>query len=103
MATPIAHKGVVAGAKVQAMTMLDILSTPQLVADAWSYFTDEQTKTIKYKPFFAPTDKPPVWLNKERMEKYRPDMMKYYYDETKFDTYLQQLGIKYPTLKGIVP
>ena len=25
MATPIAHKGVVAGAKVQAMTMLDIL------------------------------------------------------------------------------
>jgi aminobenzoyl-glutamate utilization protein B len=29
--------------------------------------------------------------------------MKYYYDETKFDTYLQQLGIKYPTLKGIVP
>ena len=103
MATPIAHKGVVAGAKVQAMTMLDILTTPQLVADAWSYFNDEQTKTIKYKPFFAPTDKPPVWLNKERMEKYRPDMMKYYYDETKFDTYLQQLGIKYPTLKGIVP
>jgi aminobenzoyl-glutamate utilization protein B len=103
MATPIAHKGVVAGAKVQAMTMLDILTTPQLVSDAWAYFNDEQTKTIKYKPFFAPTDKPPIWLNKERMEKYRPDMMKYYYDETKFDTYLQQLGIKYPTLKGIVP
>ena len=28
MATPIAHKGVVAGAKVQAMTMLDILLHP---------------------------------------------------------------------------
>ena len=31
MATPIAHKGVVAGAKVQAMTMLDILLHPELV------------------------------------------------------------------------
>src|SRR6202035_4470229 len=28
MATPIAHKGVVAGAKVQAMTMIDILTNP---------------------------------------------------------------------------
>src|SRR5690606_6180721 len=44
MATPIAHKGVVAGAKVQAMTMLDILLTPKLVADAWDYFRDVQTK-----------------------------------------------------------
>jgi aminobenzoyl-glutamate utilization protein B len=102
MATPIAHKGVVAGAKVQAMTMLDILTTPQLVTDAHAYFA-EQTATIKYKPFFAATDKPPIWLNKERMEKYRPDMIKFYYDETKFPTYLEQLGIKYPTLKGIVP
>jgi len=102
MATPIAHKGVVAGAKVQAMTMLDILMTPQLVADAHAYFA-EQTATIKYKPFFAPTDKPPIWLNKERMEKYRPEMVKFYYDETKFGSYLEQLGIKYPTLRGIVP
>ena len=31
MATPIAHKGVIAGAKVQAMTMLDILLHPELV------------------------------------------------------------------------
>ena len=31
MATPIAHKGVTAGAKVQAMTMLDLLTKPELV------------------------------------------------------------------------
>src|SRR5580698_7516818 len=31
MATPIAHKGVIAGAKVQAMTILDILTHPELV------------------------------------------------------------------------
>jgi aminobenzoyl-glutamate utilization protein B len=103
MATPIAHKGVVAGAKVQAMTMLDILLTPKIVSDAWSYFNDVQTKDIKYKCFCSATDQPPVYLNKEKMEKYRPLMQKYYYDETKFDTYLQQLGIKYPTVRGIVP
>jgi aminobenzoyl-glutamate utilization protein B len=48
MATPIAHKGAVAGAKVQAMTLLDILLKPQVVADAWAYFNDVQTKTTKY-------------------------------------------------------
>lgn len=103
MATPIAHKGVVAGAKVQAMTMLDILLTPQVVTDAWDYFNNVQTKDTKYKCFCSATDQPPIWLNKERMEKYRPAMSKFYYDETKFDTYLQQLGIKYPTVRGIVP
>ena len=36
MATPIAHKGVVAGAKVQAMTMIDILLRPTLVKEARS-------------------------------------------------------------------
>ena len=103
MATPIAHKGVVAGAKVQAMTMLDILLQPQLVKDAWDYFTNVETKDIKYKSFFAATDQPPIWLNKERMEKYRPLMKPFYYDPKKYATYLEQLGIKYPTVRNIVP
>jgi aminobenzoyl-glutamate utilization protein B len=103
MATPIAHKGVVAGAKVQAMTMLDILLTPRVVADAWDYFNNVQTKTVKYRPFIAATDKPPIWLNAEIMAKYRPEMRKYYYDPTKYDTYLQQLGITYPTVRNTVP
>jgi aminobenzoyl-glutamate utilization protein B len=103
MATPIAHKGVVAGAKVQAMTMLDILLTPQVVADAWDYFRNVQTKTTTYHSFFAPTDKPATWLNATIMEKYRPEMRKYYYDPSKYGTYLEQLGITYPTVRAIVP
>jgi aminobenzoyl-glutamate utilization protein B len=99
MATPIAHKGVVAGAKVQAMTMLDILLTPQIITDAWDYFNNVQTKVTKYKPFIAPTDQPPIWLNAEIMAKYRPEMKKFYYDPKKFKTYLEQLGIKYPTVR----
>jgi aminobenzoyl-glutamate utilization protein B len=99
MATPIAHKGVVAGAKVQAMTMLDILLHPDLVAKSWDYFKNVQTKDVQYKSFLRPEDKPAIWLNKETMEKYRPQMQKMYYDPSKYGTYLEQLGIKYPTVR----
>ena len=102
MATPIAHKGVVAGAKVQAMTMLDLLSIPQIVTDARDYFDNVQTKEMKYKSFLSPTDQPPIWLNAEIMAKYRPAMQKLYYDPKKFKTYLEQLGITYPTVRKIV-
>jgi len=98
MATPIAHKGVVAGAKVQAMTMLDILTTPKIVSDAWEYFNNEQTKTVKYYPLIGPTDQPPIWLNKDILAKYRDEMRKYYYDPKKFKSYLDQLGVTYPTV-----
>ena len=101
MATPIAHKGAVVGAKVQALTLLDILLKPAVVADAWSYFNDVQTKTMKYKSFLGPNDGPPTWLNEDIMAKYRPLMSKFYYDPSKYPTYLEQLGIKYPTVKPI--
>jgi aminobenzoyl-glutamate utilization protein B len=103
MATPIAHKGVVAGAKVQAMTLLDLIMAPKLVSDAKAYFTDVQTKTIKYRPLMAPTDQPATWLNAEKMARFRDEMRKFYYDPAKYDSYLQQLGIKYPTIPGSVP
>ncbi len=101
MATPIAHKGVVAGAKVQAMTMLDLLTNPQLVSQSWDYFRTVQTKDVKYKSFVRDGDKPAVWLNQKIMEVYRPRMKAFYYDPSKYDTYLEQLGIKYPTVKPV--
>jgi aminobenzoyl-glutamate utilization protein B len=99
MATPIAHKGVVAGAKVQAMTMLDILLHPELVKNAWDYFNNVQTKDVKYKSFLRPEDQPAIWLNRKTMEEFRPKMREMYYDPSKYDNYLQQLGIKYPTVR----
>jgi len=101
MATPIAHKGAVAGAKVQALTLLDILLKPAVVADAWDYFNNVQTKTQKYKSFLGPNDGPPTWLNEDIMARYRPLMKPFYYDASKFPTYLDQLGIKYPTVKPV--
>jgi aminobenzoyl-glutamate utilization protein B len=99
MATPIAHKGVIAGAKVQAMTMLDILLHPELVDKAWDYFKNVQTKEMKYTSFLRPADQPATWLNQKTMEIYRPRMKALYYDSSKYNTYLEQLGIKYPTVK----
>src|SRR3954453_3614611 len=97
MATPIAHKGIQYGAKVMALTVLDLMTRPELVTQAWDYFRNVQTKNTKYVPLIRPEDQPAIWLNKERMEKYRPEMRKYYYDPTKYKNYLEQLGIKYPT------
>ena len=99
MATPIAHKGVLAGAKVQAMTVLDLITQPQLVSDAWAYFKNVQNKDRQYTPLIRSGDVPAIWLNEQTMAKYRPEMRKYYYDPTKYKTYLDQLGIKYPTVR----
>ena len=99
MATPIAHKGVTAGAKAQAMTMLDILLTPALVDSAWRYFREVQTKDVTYKPFMRADENPATHLNTAVMARYRDAMRKYYYDPTKYETYLEQLGIIYPTVR----
>ena len=40
-----------------------------------------------------------MWLNQKIMDEYRPGMKALYYDSSKYDTYLQQLGIKYPVLQ----
>src|SRR5262249_45706133 len=82
MATPIAHKGVTAGAKVQAMTVLDLLLKPEKVREAWDYFNNVQTKDQKYVAFIDKDDKPATHLNTETLARYRPEMRKYYFDPT---------------------
>src|ERR1700752_2357753 len=76
MATPIAHKGVTAGAKAQAMTVIDLLMRPELVQQAWDYFRNVQTKDQKYIPFISDKDQPALWLNETIMQKYGPEMKK---------------------------
>jgi aminobenzoyl-glutamate utilization protein B len=84
---------------VQAMTMLDILLHPELVEKAWTYFREVQNKDTKYQSFLRPEDQPAIWLNRRIMEEYRPKMKPLYYDPAKYDTYLEQLGIQYPTVR----
>jgi aminobenzoyl-glutamate utilization protein B len=99
MATPIAHKGATAGAKAQALTALDLLTSPELVRQAWDYFRNVQTKDQKYEPLQAPEDQPAIHLNEEKMQRFVPQLEKLYFDPARYQTYLEQLGIKYPTLR----
>ena len=99
MATPIAHKGATAGAKAMAMTMVDLYTKPTILAQAWDFYRTVQTKSTKYEPLIRQQDKPAIDLNAD-VEKFRPEMQKYYYDASKYSTYLEQLGIKYPTTRA---
>lgn len=99
MATPIAHKGATAGAKVVAMTVLDFLYKPVLVDQAKDYFLNVQSKEETYRPMISESDPPPVELNTQIMREFKPKLSPFYFDETKYDTYLEQLGITYPTVK----
>ncbi len=98
MATPIAHQGSTAGAKAQAMTALDLLLNPELLETIRHYFA-EQTKTTRWVSLIPEDTKPPIELNREKMERFRPDLKKLRYDPTRYEGYLEQLGIHYPTVR----
>ena len=99
MATPIAHRGATAGAKTQAMTLLDFMVRPDLVEAAWDYFENVQTKDLQYTPFIGPENQPAIDLNAGIMREFRDEMRQYYYDPDRYDSYLDQLGVQYPTLR----
>ncbi len=99
MATPIAHKGATAGAKVVAATMLDLIQDPSLVREAQIYFDDIQTAEVQYEPFIGPDDAPAIEKNAEIMAQFKSQLEEMYYDPARYDTYLDQLGIDYPQIE----
>lgn len=97
MATPIAHKGAVAGAKAMAMTMLDLFVNPQLLTDAKAYFTDVQTKDVKYDPILT-NEQPYIEMNADIMAQFRDRMRPLYYNPAKYKSYLEQIGVTWPSI-----
>jgi aminobenzoyl-glutamate utilization protein B len=77
LATSIAHRGAVAGAKAMAATAMDLFLDPKLVAKAKETFKEE-TGDVVYRPLLPPDQNPPLELNREIMERYRPLMREYY-------------------------
>ena len=80
LATSIAHKGAVAGAKAMAGSALDLFLEPGLVAKAKETFKEE-TGDTEYRPLLPPDQKPPLELNRDIMERYRPAMRDHYLKE----------------------
>jgi len=77
----ISHKGQLVGAKALAASVIDMLTSPDVLAKAKAEFEVESRKT----PYFSlvPADaKPEVELNRTEMEKYRADMRKFYLNKT---------------------
>jgi aminobenzoyl-glutamate utilization protein B len=77
----ISHKGQVAGAKVLAGSILDLLSSPELLQKARAEF-EVESKKVPYFSLLPPEAQPPLDLNRTEMEKYRPDMRKSYLNKT---------------------
>jgi len=78
--TPVssmAHKGEVAGAKALAASVLDLMTSPELLAKAKEQFRQDVRDT-QYKSFLPADAKPPLDLNREAMERFRPEMRKHY-------------------------
>jgi aminobenzoyl-glutamate utilization protein B len=73
----IAHKGMIAGSKVLAGTILDFLTKPELVREVRSEF-DKATTEMKYFPVLPADATPPLDLNRETMERYRGEMSRFY-------------------------
>lgn len=99
MATPIAHKGANHGAQVIAMTAVDLVTQPELVEEAWRYHREVTTKDYQWESLIPEGTEPPTFLNREKMARFRPQIEPLIYDETRYDTYLEQLGIEYPTVR----
>ena len=95
-ATPIAHRRAV-GARVIAMTLMTVLDS--VTGRRQEGLLSRQTAEHQYSPLIGPNDPPAIHLNKERMDSFREAMRPFYYDPERYDSYLEQLGIEYPTVR----
>lgn len=77
LATSIAHKGAVVGAKTLAASAMDLLMDPGLVARARETFREE-VGDVEYRPLLPEDQQPPLELNRSIMERYRPAMEAHY-------------------------
>jgi aminobenzoyl-glutamate utilization protein B len=77
LATSIAHKGALAGAKAVAGTMLDFLLSPELIEAAKASFAEEIAET-RYRPLIPADQTPPVTMNLATMDRYREAMRAHY-------------------------
>jgi aminobenzoyl-glutamate utilization protein B len=73
----VAHKGMVVGVKVLAASVLDLMTSPELRAEAKKQF-DSDTQDTKYFTLLPPEAKPSPDLNRAMMEQFRPAMAKFY-------------------------
>lgn len=80
LATSIAHKGAVAGAKVLASSLIEIFANPAVVEESKKTFAEELGDS-RWFSMLPKDQKPPVNLNRATMERYRETMRAHYIKE----------------------
>jgi aminobenzoyl-glutamate utilization protein B len=98
MATPIAHKGANHASRIVAMTAIDLLTDRRLLEEAKRYHGEVQTKDLQWVSLIPGGTPAPAYLNMDKMAQYRPVLESLRYDPSRYATYLEQLGIAYPTI-----
>ena len=100
MATPIAHKGEHVRRQGAGDERPGPAAAPGAGARGLAVLRGgADRRPAATRSFLRGSDRPAIHLNRERMEKWRPEMRKYYYDPSRYETYLEQLGIDYPTVR----
>jgi aminobenzoyl-glutamate utilization protein B len=99
MATPIAHKGSNYGSRVIAMTAIDLFTDQALLQEAKRYHSEVQLADYQWESLIPEGTEPPTFLNEDRMKTFRPLLEPLRYDPARYDTYLEQLGVVYPTIQ----
>ena len=95
VATPVAHKGIAAGAKAIAGTMIDLMTDPRQMRTVREDFAT-QVRGVTWKSLLPPGTQPPIFMNGEKMARWRPLLEPFYYDPNSPKTLLETWGISYP-------
>ncbi len=94
-ATPVAHKGIVVGAKAIAGTIVDLFTEPAHMPAIRADF-ERDTAGITWTSLIPPGTEPPTFLNTEKMERFRPLIEPFHYDPESPKTLLEEWGVTYP-------
>ena len=74
------------------MTVLDLLMKPELVKQAWDYFSNVQTKDEKYIAVHPPGGQAGDLAERADHGEVPAEMKKFYYDPTKYKTISSSSG-----------
>lgn len=95
-ATPMAHKGMTAAAKVIVATALELMTDPPTVSAIKADFQAQLARYPKWKSMIPPDAVPPIELNTAEMAKYREQLAPFEYNPDGKQTYLEFLKVNYP-------
>ncbi len=95
-ATPLAHRGIIAGSKVLVGTMIDLMTDPEQVELLRESFARQISEYPEWRSMIPPDAEPPIHLNQAQMAGFREALAPFEHDPESDQTYLEFMGVSYP-------